>query len=326
MLTVAQIYDWAASQLAESSTDTVLAPTLLLRWINEGLGEVATAAKWKWLEGQRELTFGGHGAGANTSLGVTYLPHYIQQIQDIWPSGLGYRNALMVVGAHELDMLGASAVGGQPNFLAIWGYYGVARDCSIAGIITVADAGASAAQCVVEGTDNNGFEVSELVTLVAGAGVTAAQFAAGPDGVRRVYMVAPATGATTVTFTDAGAALLQTLHPSQGEMAKEHLRTELSPAPAAGTANYLIRYYKRIRPVFRTTDVVDIPFEFENLLMHAVDRRLAAFVGDQAAFMLHQQSFQARGRELKAWQNRQGGRMRGQRPLTSYGTARYRGW
>jgi hypothetical protein len=308
---VSQIYDWATEQHHESSADTVLTATLLLRWVNEGLGEVATAARWKWLEGQVELQFGAHGAGANTSLGVTYLPHHIQQLESVWPSGLTYRAALEIIGAWELDMLGPAATGGIPNYLIIWGYYSVARDNPTTGTIVATDAGGSTAQVVVEGIDNNGLEVSELGTLVAGVYTTTAQFAAGPDGVRRVYVVPPGTGTGVVTFTRGGTAI-ETLNAGQGEFVKERLRTELSPPPVAGTANYILRYFKRIRPVRRVTDVVDIPFEFENLLYHSIDRRLALFRGDMGQAAYHEQSFRARVRELKSWQNRQGGRMRGQ--------------
>jgi hypothetical protein len=241
VLTVSQIYGWATEQLHESSTDTVLSTTLLLRWVNEGLQEVSTAAKWKWLEAQREFTLGGHGAGANTSLGITYLPAYIQQIENLWPTSLGYRAALMVVGAWELDMLGASATGGLANYLAVWGYYAVARDNPGANQIVVADTGGSTAQVVVEGIDNaTGTEISELLTLVAGAATTTATFAAGPDGVRRIYVVEPATGMGVVTFTSGGTQI-ERINAGAGERVHERLRTELSPAPTTGTANYVLR-------------------------------------------------------------------------------------
>lgn len=326
MLTVQQIYDWATEQLHESSADTVLSNTLLLRWVNEGLQEVATAAKWKWLEAQREFTLGGHGAGANTSLGVTYLPGFIQQIEDLWPTGLGYRAAIMVVGAWELDMLGASATGGLANYLSVWGYYAVARDNPAANQIVVADTGGSTAQVVIEGIDNvTGTEISETLTLVAGAATTTATYAAGPDGVRRIYVVEPATGMGVVTFTS-GAVQIERINAGAGERIHERLRTELVPAPTAGTSNFIIRYYKRIRPVLAVTNVVDIPWEFENLLFHAVGRRLGQFRKDMSEVALHQQSFMQRVRDLKAWQNRQGGRMRGMRGLTQYGYTHYRGW
>jgi hypothetical protein len=82
------------------------------------------------------------------------------------------------------------------------------------------------------------------------------------------------------------------------------------------------RYLKRIRPVTSTDDVVDIPFEFENLLFYAIGRRLSAFRNEQQQAMSYEAMFRQRIRELKAWQNRQPGRMRGQRRLIRT-TARY---
>jgi hypothetical protein len=241
---------------------------------------VATAYSWKWLEGIGEFTLGTHGSGANTSLGVTYFPNYIQNIVDLYPSNLGYRRPVMIVGGWEMDMVSPSLTSGSiSSYLAVYGYYGVARDNDQAATVTIADSGGSTIAVRVEGIDNNGLEVSETVTLVAGAGATASTFAAGPDGVRRVYL-SSTTGAGTVVFTNTGSGTqLQTLDAAAGEQSKEHLRTELSPAPAATGANYVVRYKKRPRRVTGTTDLVDIPQEFENLLFHAMGRRLGYVPG-----------------------------------------------
>lgn len=327
LLSYNQIREWAVSQLHESPTDTVLT-TLLLRWINEGLGEIASAASWKWLEAQQELVLGGHGAGANTNLGVTYFPHYVHELLVVWPGGQGYREPIQIIGAWELDTLSPSAVAGVlADYLAVWGYYSVARDNPTTGTILVtASAGAAGqnAQCRIEGVDQNGQEAVETVTIGAGGNVTStAQFAAGPDGVRRCYVIdSSITGAVapgTITFARGGTTI-ETLNVTMGERIHEHIRTELQPSPTAGGANtYLVRYYKRIRPVLSTDDVVDIPFEFEDLLMCALSRRLAAFRGDMAQVMFHEQRFMKRIRDLKAWQNRRPGQMRRLRGLRTYG-------
>jgi hypothetical protein len=213
-------------------------------------------------------------------------------------------------------------ISGSPaDQLAVFGYYNVARDNSTAGLIACADAGGATLNVRVEGVDVNGFEMEETVTIVTGGPTnTANQYAAGPDGVRRCYIVEDTTTITgvptIVTFTDAGGTVLETLNYTNGEYIHEHMRTELSPAPNSAGANYVTRYLKRIRPVTATTDVVDIPFEFENLLFYAIGRRLSAFRNEMDKAMAYEQMFRQRIKELKAWQNRQPGRMRGMRRLS----------
>jgi len=318
-LSVRQIQEWAASQLHETYTDAALT-TLILRWANEGLQDVASAGNWKWLEGQVNLLYGTHGAGANTANGITYLPHYIHRLVSVWPGGRSYREQVPIIGGWELDALDPSMVTGSPaNYLAVWGYYNVARDNPTTGLIVVADAGGATFQCKVEGIDNNGFEAEEIVAVVAGAGTTATQFAAGPDGVRKCYIMEntiTAGAPTIVTFTSGGV-VIERLNYGVGETIHEHIRTELSPAPSALGETYVTRYMKRIRPVTTANDVVEIPFEFENLLTYAIQRRLAAYRGDDQQALAYEQMFRNRIQELKAWQNRQPGRLRGLRPLSA---------
>ena len=319
MLSVRQLQEWAALQLHEDYADTRLT-TLVLRWANEGLQDVASAENWKWLEGQVNLLYGTHGAGANTANGITYLPHYIHRLVSVWPGGRNYRQQVYITGGWELDALDPSMVSGSPaTHLGVWGYYGVARDNPTAGVITVADAGGAAFDVRIEGIDTNGLEAEENVTLVAGAGASATLFAAGPDGVRRCYIQENTITAgvpTIVTFLSGGV-VIETLNYTNGELKHEHMRTELSPAPNAIGETYVTRYLKRIRPVTTEDDVIDIPFEFENLLMYAIDRRLAAYRGEMAVMAYHEQAFRTRVKELKAWQNRQPGRLRAMRPLSA---------
>lgn len=319
MLSVRQLQEWASLEQHEDYTDTTLT-TLLLRWINEGLQDVASAENWKWLEGMREFTYGTHGAGATTASGITYLPHYVHRLVSVWPSGLSYRNMVQIIAGQELDMLDPSTVTGSPaEYLAVWGYYNVARDNPTTGVITVADAGLATFQVHIEGIDANGYEAEETVAVAAGAGVSTTRFLLGPDGVRRCYIVenSVTVGAPTiVTFTSTGT-LIERLNYTVGELQHEHIRTELSPAPATGGANYVTRYMKRIRPVTAVTDTVDIPFEFENLLKFAVGKRLASYTGQDTRMVMYEQQFQARLRELIKWQNRQPGRMRALRPISN---------
>ncbi|GAG99979.1 unnamed protein product, partial [marine sediment metagenome] len=274
---------------------------LLLRWVNNGFQTIASLENWTWLEGQKVLTYGTHGAGANTADGITYLPHDIHRLVSVWPSGRGYREQVEIIGGWELDSRDPSMVAGSPaDVLALWGYYNVARDNPTAGVINVADAGGAAFDVVVEGTDTNGFEARETVTLVAGAGVTTTTFAAGPDGVRRCYILEDSITAgvpTIVTFVSTGTTI-ETLNYTNGEFIHEHRRTELSPATTGG-ASYVTRYQKRVRPVTSVNDVVAIPFEFEDLLTLSIERRLLAFQGKQQEALAHEQMFRNRVRELK---------------------------
>jgi len=312
MLSVRQLQEWAGLQLHEDYTDAQLT-TLLLRWVNDGFQTIASLENWKWLEGIQEITYGTHGAGANTATGITYLPHYIHRLVSVWPSGRGYREQVEIIGGWELDSRDPSMVAGSPaDVIAVWGYYNVARDNPTAGVINVADAGGAAFSVVIEGTDTNGFEARETVVLVAGAGVSTTLFAAGPDGVRRCYILENSVTAgvpTIVTFVSTGTTI-ETLNYTNREMIHEHLRTELSPSTVGG-ASYVTRYQKRIRPVTSVNDVVEIPFEFEDVLTLSIERKLAAFRNDQQGALVYEQMFRNRVREMKSWQNKDPGRLRG---------------
>jgi hypothetical protein len=310
VLAVSEIYDWATDQLHESTTDVALSTSLLLRWVNEGLSEIARSAQWKWLEAQEEFTFGGDGTGANTGAGVTYLPHRVWRLLSVWQGNRGYRVPIEIIGAWELDALSPSTVSGTDHdFLAVWGYYEVARDNPTTGVLAVADTGLSAVEVRIEGVDQNGFEVAEDVAV----GNSANQFASGPDGVRRIYVlestVAAGTGVVTVT---SGGVQIERLNVLGGERSQERIRTELSPPPTA-TAKFLVRYYKRIRQVASDNDRVAIPFEFENLLFHSVGKRLALFRQDTDQVGYYDQNFMKGVNDLKKWQNQEPGRMRGLR-------------
>jgi hypothetical protein len=326
MLAVSQIQDWIADQLHESSTDTQLTTDLMLRWTNEGMNEVARAAQWRWLEAQELFTFGGDGAGVATNAGVTYLPHRIGRLLSLWPSGRNSREPILIVGAWELDAMSPTPIiGGDATYLAVWGYYNVARDNPTTGVLVAADTGASAATIRITGVDNNGEDLTEDVA--ANGGTSVGQFAAGPDGVRSIHVlnstVAAGTGIITVT---SGGVQIERLNVAAGERSRERLRTELTPAPTAPNNTYVVRYYKRIRQVEDADSMLDIPFEFESLLFHAIGRRLALYRGDTDQVGYFEQMFSKTVRELKAWQNRQPGRMRGLKQLSRSGLRLQQGW
>jgi len=322
MLTYTQIRQWAAEHFHEDPADTALT-NLFLRWTNQGLSQIASAAQWRWLEAQREFLMGNDGAGANTANGVTYFPHYVHRLLSLWSVDRGHRTPIPILGAWEIDAMSPSIVTGISDYLSVWGYYGVERDNPVTGTIVVTDAGGGTGVFRLEGIDNNGYEVQEDLTLIVGTATTANQFAAGPDGVRRIYHH---TGAATVVTATSGGVQIERLNPGIGETIHEHLRTELVPAPVAGGATYVVRYYKRIRPMRLLTDIIDIPFEFEDLLFFAIGKRLAEFRGEQSVAQWYVQLFEKRLRELKAWQNRRPGRMLGRRSLSRYGYRNYRGY
>jgi hypothetical protein len=321
MLSVRQLQEYAASQLHEVSTDTRLT-TLILRWVNEAYQKVASAGTWKWLEAQETFTYGNHGVGVNTAFGVTYLPHRVHRLLSVWPGGRNYREQVRIIGGWELDALDPSMVAGSPaDLLAVYGYYGVARDNPTAGVIACADAGAATLNVVIEGVDTNGLDAEETVTIAAGGPTNSTtQFAAGPDGVRRCYIVedpTTITGVPTIVTFSSGATVIETLNYTNGEFVKEHLRTELSPAPATGGATYLTRYYKRPKQIRSNAEIIPTPSEFDDLITNAIDARLAAYQGGSRKDMVlvYEQMFRSRVQELKAWQNRQPGRMRGMREI-----------
>ena len=111
MLSFSQVREWAAQHLHEDPADTVLA-NLYLRWVNDALGEIASAHPWQWLEATRTISLGSDGTAGGPTGGVTYLPHYVQELLSVWPTGLGYRQPLTIIGAWELDALSPSTTGG----------------------------------------------------------------------------------------------------------------------------------------------------------------------------------------------------------------------
>jgi hypothetical protein len=189
---------------------------------------------------------------------------------------------------------------------------------------------------VVEGiNDSTGLEHREEVTLnSSGVGTSTASFSSGPDGVRRLYVVdssidgsPSAANVGRITFTDAGSTTLEIIDVNAGERMHEHLRTELEPRPSdpSSGASHLVRYYKRIRRVFSTDDVIEIPFEFEDALWLGLLRRLADFQGNMQEAAMYDGQFKRRIFELKRRQGRQQGRLRGLRSLSRYGYRRFEG-
>ena len=339
MLSYIQLRTWAAQHLHEDPEDTVLT-NLFLRWVNDALGELASAHPWKWLEGTGTVALGAHGNSGAATGGITYFPEYVQEIMSVWPTGLGYRSPISIIGAWELDALSPSTTAGTvASYMVLWGRYNTARDVSIAGTITGTASGASTAEnatYVVEGIDStNGLEHREEVTFnSSGVATSTASFGAGVDGVRRLYITDSSIDGTptaaqvgTVTFTDAGGVTLEIINVAAGERMHEHLRTELEPRPTDTSGiNHLVRYYKRIRRIYQDDDVVEIPWEFEDALFLGICRRLADFQGKTQESMMYDGQFRKRIHELKKRQGREQGRMKGLRSLSRYGYAKQGGW
>ena len=333
MLQYAQIREWAASHFHEDPDDSVLA-TLYLRWTNDAVGEIASAHRWQWLEGLRAITFGSDGVGSgnqDTGLGVTYLPHHVQDLLSVWAAGQGYRKPIAIIGAWELDALSPSVTTGTlSDYLVVWGYYNVENDITTAGTVTAtASGGASAENATVflEGINNTtGLEHRETLTLgAAGTATSSTSWAAGADGLRRVYVGDSSIGGTgeptnaqvgTVTVADAASVTIERINCTIGERIHEHLRTEISPAPGSAGQSYVVRYYKRIRPVLNTTDIVELPQEFESALFLGLGRRIAEFQGKMDEAMVYDTQFRKKIYDLKRQQGRTPGRLRGLRQLS----------
>ena len=332
MLSFSQIRAWAATHAHEDPTDTLLT-TLLLRYVNDALGEIASAHRWRFLEGMQTLTLGAHGdSDADTGSGVTYFPDYVQDILSIWPADRGYRENVQIIGAWELDNLRPSQSQGQiADYLVVWGFYNTSRDVSSAGTVTAtASGGASADGCqvVIEGINNaTGLEHRETLTLSSGTATSSANWKSGVDGVRRIYVVDSSidgstvteSGVGTITVTDSNAATLETLNVAIGERMHEHLRTEINPPPSSSGGAYVVRYYKKIRPIVSTDDVVEIPQEFEQMLFFGISRRLAEFRGELDLATYYDTLLRKRIYELKLAEGRRpSGRLRALRGLRHY--------
>ena len=340
MLNYTQIIDWATQHKAEVSTDSVLT-TLLLRWTNETVQEIASSYPWYWLEGQEVFALGGHGdsSNSNTGQGITYFPQYVKDVTSLWEASRGYRFPIRILGAWEVDHSSPElTTGAFTEVLVVHGYYGIDRDVQTAGAITAtASAGASAenAQVVIEGINSsNDEEVRETVAFnSSGVATSSGSFKAGPGGVRRVWVDDDSIGGTgeptaaqvgIVTFTDAGSNRIEIINVGIGERGHEHIRTELTPAPTTST-NHVVRYVKRIRPIVNGNDIVPVPFDFENAVFLGLARRLAEFQGNFQEAAYHATEFRKRLHELRKRQNTTPGRLRALRPLSRTGYRRMGG-
>jgi hypothetical protein len=314
-MSVGEIFTYALNHMSEDPTDAVWTQNRF-NWLNTAKDHIVSYGKWRWLEGFGQLTV--------PASGVVYFPDHVWEIYSIWPASYGFRRPLVALGGLTFDKAGPATAAGLSDYRIPWGYYGVSADVGTAGAITATSSAAAAdngMELVVEGMDANGNDQIETITLAAlGTATTTNNFAAGANGVRRVYInESSLTGLTQgiVTVVDAGAAVIERLN-SALELYHEHIRSELYPITTGETMTY--RFYRRV-PDFRTVDqVVPFPREFKDIFLWgflwlAHDK---ADGPNRGAY--YEQKMTQRMDKMKYYEEKRPGTKRGFRPSRVYRT------
>jgi len=291
----------AVESLHEDVLDTRLANLLVPRWAEQVIHRLNAYARWRWNEDFAELTW--------PATGILYLPEWIDYPLSIYPSAaVSYTGTIDVIDASKFDR-------GRPTFttdgtirLVVFGDYSVELDNPAAGQILITGAVADAGmQLLIEGMSVAGRAQREIVTVGApGTILSTLTYAAGVGGVRRIMIVgrattavAPAWGAGLIVATSGGT-MIETLD-SVYENCHYHKRTELYGASGAVP----VRYYRRHRPLYRDTDVVEVPQEFEEIIELGIMEKLAVFKESPEKAGAVRGMMKQRLVELLAWDKRQ---------------------
>ncbi len=313
--TVKELKEWAAEVLHEDFTDTVLDTILFPRWVNQVVSKIVSHKVWKWNEDQMRLQWP-RAAGTTQDASVLYLPHFIDRILTLYPGSNAGIRSVKLIDAWELDQwrpgIGALA---RRDYLAQYGWYGVQADNPALATLNVRSTGGTVGtqNVLLEGLTNDNFEIREVVPVLFNTVVaTTSIFKAGVGGLRRVKLVGDNAGdpitTTGIMTVENGATILERLD-SATERAHEHRRTELYAA-ATGTTSYTARYYRRHYPVLVNRDIVDLPFEFSDVLELGLAERLAFFRKQFDEQQACRSYFEVRLREMRAWDNREPGKKR----------------
>ena len=301
MQTLGLLKEFAVRGLHESPLDTKLASLLVPRWTMQSVHRINTFTQWRWNEDQTTLTW--------PATGILYLPEWIEYPLAPWPSESdSYLGIVDVMDAAQFDR-------GRPNYtrdgkirLVVFGDYNVELDNPTAGQLLVTGAVADEGMVVlIEGLSAAGRALKELVTIpAAGFILSANAYAGGVGGVRRIVIitaadaaVAPAWGAGEIVITSGGV-MIETLN-SVYENAHHHKRTELYN----GSGEFPTRYYRRHAPLYRDTDVIEVPSEFEEIVELGIQIKLSIFKEHPAKAGVLNKQFDTRLRELLAWDKRQ---------------------
>lgn len=285
MRTFGEVKQFAAENLSEDETDSVLSANLLPRWVGRGLERIFRKTWWRWNEDKIDLTWPAPGAEGS----ILYLPHFIFRPMSTAPTS-GGRPSVEFVHAAELDYYrpaSVSSTGFRPR-IVLHGTYGVEADNPSAGVLSLIGVGGSGTQSFrVHGLSAANYEIVETGTLTAGgaAVVTTNSFKAGVGGVKAIELFGTSTG--TVVTASRGGTTLERLDSTR-ERRHEHLRTELLQAGLSGGATFTVRFWRRpsVPENAGDNDVVPIPSEFHSLLETWLEREILRWRGDyEAAFM-----------------------------------------
>lgn len=301
MQTLGLLKEFAVRGLHEDPSDTKLANLLVPRWTTNIIHKINAFAHWHWNEGETTLTWPADG--------VLYLPEWIDKPLPPWPSeSESYIGTVDVVDAEQFDRNRPTYTRDGKIRLVYFGNYNVELDNPATGQLLVTGAVADEGMVLlIEGMSATGRALKETVEVTAAGTVTSAEtYVTGVGGVRRVVIVtkadaavAPAWGAGTVTITSGGVAI-ETLN-SVYENMHQHRRTVLY----GGTGDFPIRYYRRHVPLYRDTDVVELPEEFEEVIELGIQSKLAIFKEDPDTASILNGQMNGRLKELLAWDKRQ---------------------
>ncbi len=331
--TVAECKEYAAQNLHEDETDTVLGGStadgtqdIIERWLTMSFDRIVTEGNgWRWLQDTRPFTWPTITAGENTS--VLYLPDFVGRILSLYPSSLTPRDPVVIMQRLQFDALRTgSSIGRGQDILVLWGYYGVAAD-GVAGTVTATSSVTSSDEDLqvriegLTGTDVTARTAIETLTLDSnGTATSTTSFSGGQGGVRRVSIVpttVPTAGGGIITVAQGGTTI-ETLDSSR-EREHEHMRTELY-AQIGSPGEYTVSYYRRPFNVTADTDIIPIPHEFHDLMEMGIMRELSQFRGDWAAAGAIEARWQYRMKAFRAWSNQEPGQTRTVRAAKQWGS------
>ena len=166
---------------------------------------------------------------------------------------------------------------------------------SSASVVTVVSSSASdTSQTVrINGTDENGTQITELLTL---NGVTDVVGSTSFTEINQVVKGSTTTGNITVT-SNSGAVTIVRI--SSFQLAREFQPINLFPTPS-GAVTYVIRGMQRARPMVNAEDTPDLPQSWHELvLVGAAIRGHLDRMRPTMAFNLKTQIFDPKLKELK---------------------------
>jgi hypothetical protein len=310
--TVLELKTYSMAALHEAVPDPRFTTTVLPRWINQVYQKIVSHKAWKWNREQMNLTW---PATSNANGGSPlYLPPFVDKLLSVYPGSTVGTGSIVIVNASELDNW-RPGIGTTLNrdYLVIHGLYGVEADNPATAVVNVQSLSGSGTQNVLlEGMNSNDRQIRETVSVAGGMNTDSTTlFKGGVGGLRRVSLLgnnagAPVTTTGVIVVTAGSGTGGTTLARIDSAWEREHQqwRTELY-ATASNSASYTARFTRRHYEVYADQDIIDIPFEFEDLLEYGLDERIAHFRKQPDEVTVARGMWNERLRELRAWDNRE---------------------